>query len=202
MFSLSNFMYITQETIHSLQILQSEQHPNELTSGAQSAGGVKESLSVYGLFHHLAGTLQGRACLRRLFLRPTLDMAVISERQRFIALLRQPKHAEHLKQASSILRKVGNAKRVLVQVRKGAESPSSSQSDNRGAWATLKRFATQVLRLRELLATIIGYKDIEIISEVCSYSRRLPCYPWKKVTQPAPRLSTTQNTPPCFMLET
>ena len=58
-FSLADAVYITQETVLALQIVQSEQHPNsQISGGLQSASGSKESLSIYGLFHHLAGTPQ------------------------------------------------------------------------------------------------------------------------------------------------
>jgi DNA mismatch repair protein MSH5 len=167
MFSLAHSVYITTDTLSSLQIVQSELHPNGLNLGAsQSAHTAKESLSVYGLFHHLACTPQGRSSLRRLFLQPTLDVDVINERHQFISLLRRPENSEVLKQASLILRKIGNVRRVMALLRKGAESPSRGQSDHTGAWATLRRFAANFLRLRELIITISGWDEVKILGMV------------------------------------
>lgn len=167
MFSLADSVYITQDTLLSLQILQSEQHPNsQISGGVQSASGSKESLSIYGLFHHLAGTPQGRASLRRLFLRPTQNMGIISERQQLISLFIHPENAEQLKQASKALRKVGNARRVLGQLQKGAESPSTGQSDHRGAWSMLKRFVAHTLKIREVIVTVKGYADVKLLVQV------------------------------------
>lgn len=167
MFSLHDSVYITQETLLALQIIQSEQHPNsQISGGVQSASGSKESLSIYGLFHHLAGTPQGRASLRRVFLRPTQNIQVIAERQHFISLFIQPENMEQLKQASKALKKIGNARRVLAQLQKGAESPSTGQSDNRGAWSMLKRFATHTLKLREEIISVKGYTDVALLVRV------------------------------------
>lgn len=167
-FSLADAVYITQETVLALQIVQSEQHPNsQISGGLQSASGSKESLSIYGLFHHLAGTPQGRSSLRRLFLRPTQNMQIITDRHDFIALFVKPEHSEHMKQAAKALRKVGNVRRVLSQLHKGAESPSTRQSDSRGAWSTLRRFVTYVLKLREVIATLPEYQNIELLAQVC-----------------------------------
>lgn len=169
MFPLDASVYVTQETLLALQIIQLEHHPSfQISGGIQSASGSKESLSMYGLFHHLASTPQGRATLRRLFLRPTQDLRLISERQQFISVFTRPENLEQTKQASRALRKIGNARRVLSQLQKGAESPSIGQSDHRGAWAMLKQFVASTLKLREEIMTVQGHSDIILLVRVWS----------------------------------
>lgn len=131
-FSVSNYMHIDAETLSSLQIVQSELHPNSQVWGLDPNGsGTKESLSVYGLFHHFSCTPQGRISLKKLFLRPTLDLSVIEERQRTIAVMLKPRNAEGLKLAAGALRKIGNIRAACTQLRKGVSTPSSGRSFDR-----------------------------------------------------------------------
>ncbi|KAF3030647.1 MutS protein msh5 [Penicillium rubens] len=61
MFNLRDTMWISSNTFTSLQIIQSESHPNMFNQGPgkKSASG-KEGLSVYGLFQHFAYTPQDK----------------------------------------------------------------------------------------------------------------------------------------------
>ncbi|KAM0339469.1 hypothetical protein ACHAPU_010916 [Fusarium lateritium] len=154
-------MYVSTDALLSLQILQTELHPNSQAWGPDSnKGNAKESLSVYGLFHHLACTPQGRAQLRQIFLRPLLDLTVIAERQRTIAVLLQPDNIDKLPQLASILRKVRNMRTTLAQLKKGIEFPSAGQSFDRGVWATIQKFTAQALALRETMALLSGGSEI------------------------------------------
>ncbi|PNY29296.1 MutS protein [Tolypocladium capitatum] len=157
MFSLANHVFVNTETLQSLQIVHSELHPNSQIWGPHpNAVGAKESLSIYGLFHHLASTPQGRTCLRLLILRPTVDMDIIAERQRVIALLLRPENVGKTTQAASILRKIRNVRTTVSQLRRGIDCPSTGRSFDRGVWATLRRFASQTLKLREVVGTLFG----------------------------------------------
>ena len=169
MFSLSSYMYVGSDTLLSLQILQTELHPNTQAWGPDTTqGSPKESLSVYGLFHHLACTPQGRARLRQLFLRPLLDIDVISERQQSIAVLLQPDNADKLPQLVSTLRKLRNLHATFAQLRKGIEFPSSGQSFDKGVWGTIHKFTTQALGLRELIGSLNGGSEAVLFQEVGS----------------------------------
>ena len=85
MFSLADMMFVNADTLNSLQILQHEFHPNSHMQGpTKSSSGAKESLSVYGLFHQLARTPQGKQKLRQIFLRPSIDIDLIVERHKTI----------------------------------------------------------------------------------------------------------------------
>ncbi|KAI1047650.1 hypothetical protein LB505_013086 [Fusarium chuoi] len=167
MFSLNTYMYVSTDALLSLQILQTELHPNSQAWGPDAnKSNSKESLSVYGLFHHLACTPQGRTQLRQLFLRPLLDLDIISERQRTIAVLLQPDNADKLAQLTSTLRKVRNMRTTLAQLRKGIEFPSAGQSFDRGVWATIQKFTTQALTLREMIGLFNGGSGIVIFKKL------------------------------------
>ncbi|KAH7160110.1 muts domain V-domain-containing protein [Dactylonectria estremocensis] len=167
MFSLSTYMFVSSDALLSLQLVQTELHPNSQALGSNpNKGSAKESLSVYGLFHYLACTPQGRAHLRQLFLRPVLDMGVIGERQRTISAFLQPDNADNLAQITSILRKIRNIKTTFVQLRKGVEYPTAGQSFDKGVWATIQNFTAQALRLRETVASLNACSGLEIVDKL------------------------------------
>ena len=134
MFSLAEIMLVDRETLLSLQILHSEAHPNS-HSGEQkncSNTGTKEGLSVYGLVNSFASTPQGRLRLRQIFLRPTLDMETITERQETIRLFLRPENSEKNNMIAVILRRISNMTKITAHLRKGVDSPPVKQSFTRG----------------------------------------------------------------------
>ncbi|GKT72298.1 MutS domain V containing protein [Colletotrichum tofieldiae] len=152
MFALADFMFINTETLSSLQVFQSELHPNSLMSGTgTAASGLKESLSLYGIFHPLAGTPQGRTKLRQLFLRPLVNIDIIRERHKTISILLQSGNEMALENISQTLKNVMDIKKTLIRLQKGAESPTNSASVERGVWWALTRFSLFVLRLRDAI---------------------------------------------------
>ncbi|KAI9171900.1 MutS protein [Paramyrothecium foliicola] len=160
---LTDFMLVNTDTLLSLQIVKSELHPNSQALGpASSACGQKESLSLYGLFHHLASTPQGRSRLRQIFLQPTLELDIILQRQQAISMLIRPENEERLLQASAILRRVNNMRSVVDQLRRGVDSPSCGRSFDRGIWITLRKFAAQALKLREC-ATTFSIQNVDVV---------------------------------------
>lgn len=161
-------MFISSEALQALQIMQAELHPNSQTWGFDPNNTIsRESLSVYGLFHNIACTPQGRSSLRQMFLRPTLKPSIISQRQRSISSLLRPDNSELLKQAGVILHKLKNIKLAMAQLRKGVNSPTSSTSFDRGIWATIRGFTAQALRLHELAAE---FSDTDNIPALCMVS--------------------------------
>jgi DNA mismatch repair protein MSH5 len=132
-FTLSDCMFVGSETLLSLQIVQSELHPNSHVWGVGSQGGsVKESLSVYGLFYQLACTPQGKIQLQRLFLRPTLNLDIIHERQKTVSLFAHPENAELVKQVTSVMRRIRNIRTTVVQLRKGTDCSGPRRSPETG----------------------------------------------------------------------
>ena len=167
MFSLSTHMFISAETLQSLQIYQSGSHPNSQIYGpGPSPADPKESLSVYGLFHLLACTPQGRSALRLMFMRPSLDVNLISERQRTISLFVRPANMDFVKQASQLLNRVRNIRSAIANLKRGVDSPSTGESFHRGVWATLRGFSAYTLRLRELASNLPDGGGLGIIRKV------------------------------------
>ena len=119
----------------------SESHPNYHNQGPTTgATGSKESLSVYGLFHHLARTAQGKLILRQYFLRPSLDVSVISDRLDTISVLLRSENASALERITKNLAHVKNMRQILIQLTKGVASSSNKGGGiARGIWATIRQ---------------------------------------------------------------
>lgn len=131
--------FINIDTLSSLQILQSESHPNAFNHGpGNTSSGSKESLSIYGLFHHLARSPQGKARLRQLFLRPSVDLETINSRHRFITVLVRPDNSPALDKMVSALKRIKNLHPVMVNLRKGVSVGSGKVTGYKTTvWATL-----------------------------------------------------------------
>ncbi|KAK2026994.1 muts domain V, partial [Colletotrichum zoysiae] len=167
MFALADFMFVNADTLSSLQVFQSELHPNNLMSGTgTAAAGLKESLSLYGIFHPLAGTPQGRAELRQLFLRPLVNIDIIRGRHNAISVLLQPGNETALENISQTLKKMTDIKKTLVRLQRGAESPASSASVERGVWWTLARFSLFVLRLRDAVLELRDWHGVATFRQI------------------------------------
>lgn len=127
---------------------------------------MKEGLSIYGLFQQLACTSQGRHSLRQMFLRPTMNLALIQERQQTISLLLRPDNCDLMNKTSTILRKIKNITTVVERLRKGVDSPSACHSFDRSVWATLRDFSVHVLRLKEILGAMSCESEAGIFRKV------------------------------------
>jgi DNA mismatch repair protein MSH5 len=135
----NHYRYINADTLASLQIIQSESHPSAFNQGpGRTSSGSKESLSVYGLFHHLAQTPQGKVQLRRCFLRPSTDISIITERYDFISVFSRPDNASTLQKAISSLKKIKNLRPVMINLRKGFNTGGGvSRGFKTTIWGTL-----------------------------------------------------------------
>ncbi|AEO54244.1 hypothetical protein MYCTH_99556 [Thermothelomyces thermophilus ATCC 42464] len=113
-------LLVSGDSLVSLQILQSELHPNvQARFSNSSEPKAKEALSVTGLLQALASSAQGKRRLRQIILRPTTDIRLIQERHRSIEVLLRPENQEIAKNMRMLLRKVKNAKTLLLHVKKG-----------------------------------------------------------------------------------
>lgn len=167
MFKLFDSMFVNKDTLASLQILQSEAHPNSQMRGPdKSNSGSKESLSVYGLFHYLACTSQGRTKLRQIFLRPSIDIDLIKSRQKAIAFFLRPDHSDNAMRLSSELRKIKNMRATVTFLQKGVDTPGKKSSMASNVWLTLQRFAHNALNIRETLAQMQNSDKITVIRMV------------------------------------
>ncbi|KAI1858378.1 uncharacterized protein JN550_012743 [Neoarthrinium moseri] len=167
MFSLFDSMFVNADTLVSLQILQSEFHPNNQMRGPdKSNAGAKESLSVYGLFHFLACTPQGKSKLRKVFLRPSLDIDLITARQRTISFFIRPEHSDALATLTKDLRKIRNMRTSIAHLQKGVDTPGQRATVANNVWAAIQRFALHTLQIHETLAQMSGAEKIPIVRKV------------------------------------
>jgi DNA mismatch repair protein MSH5 len=168
MFALSDMMFINADTMASLQILQSEFHPNSHMQGPNGASsGAKESLSVFGLFHHLVSTPQGKYKLRQIFLRPSLNLEIIEERQATIGILIRPDNSPALGKMVKSLKKIKNIRTVVIHLQKGVSGVSHRGSPmQRGVWANLQQFTFHTLKIIEAVTELIDGQDLIIVNKV------------------------------------
>jgi DNA mismatch repair ATPase MutS len=140
----NNGRFINADTLHSLQILDDESHPNSHNQGpTKSASGSKEGLSVYGLFRHLARTPQGRLLLRRYFLRPSLDLDTINERLDAVQIFCRPENESPLAAIVESLKAVGNMRTMMAKLKKGVSGGSGKNTGPSGsAWASTRRVSS------------------------------------------------------------
>lgn len=111
---------LNEDTLSSLQIMQLESHPSSHNQGpTKASSGSKESLSVYGLFHHLTHTKQGRHMLRQYFLRPSMNINLINERLDSVATFIRPDNLSVVTEITRGLKQVANARTLVVNLRKG-----------------------------------------------------------------------------------
>ncbi|KAH9891518.1 muts domain V-domain-containing protein [Xylariomycetidae sp. FL2044] len=166
-FSLFDSMFVNADALISLQVLRSELHPNSHQRGPNgSASGAKESLSIYGLFQHLARTPQGRMKLRQTLIRPSTNIDVIKERQKTISFFLRPGNAEALMDLHKKLVAIKNMKPIIALLQKGVENPNHKMSVRNSVWAALQRFAAHSLQIREIVRQLPGAEKIAIIRKV------------------------------------
>ncbi|KAH7130599.1 muts domain V-domain-containing protein [Dendryphion nanum] len=174
MFSLRDTMFINADTLHSLQVLESESHPNSHNQGPTSRQlNSKEGLSLYGLFRHLACTHQGRYLLRQYFLRPSLNLDIINERLDTASVFLHPENEATFDSLVLELRSIKNMRTILIKLRKGVGGGSGSTkvaSNDRGVsksvWAGIREFAYHALKIKDALQAMTGGQVLTIRTKV------------------------------------
>jgi DNA mismatch repair protein MSH5 len=167
LFTLSDMLFVNADTLASLQIMQSENHPNSQMQGPnKSTSGAKEGLSVYGLFCHLACTPQGKQKLRKLFLRPSTDLALIEERLNSISMMLRPENSSVLEQISRSLRKVKDIRTVVIHMQKGICEVGKGKTVGRGVWANIQNFTFHVLKILEGVHGMSGSSTTAVTSKL------------------------------------
>ncbi|KAL9099242.1 MAG: hypothetical protein Q9163_005233 [Psora crenata] len=150
MFSAKDLMFLNADTLASLQILHQESSPYTHSQGpSKGASGSKEGLSVYGLFHHLARTSQGKHLLRLYLLRPSLDLGLINERLDTISVFLRPDNDAPLRTVTKYLGQIKNMRTVMLLLRKGISNGISKGGLKSGVWSSIRsvfaRFDTHSL---------------------------------------------------------
>ncbi|CAN9167596.1 unnamed protein product [Alternaria alternata] len=168
MFSLRETMFINADTLHSLQIMGAESHPHSHNKGpTKTRSGEKEGLSVYGLFHHLARTPQGRFLLRQQFLRPSLNLDVINERLSALEVFTRPDNDPPLQSLVQSLKSVGNMRVMMVNLRKGVGgSTKGARGFSKSIWTAIRAFVFYALKLKDTLLDIIRGETLAIRNKV------------------------------------
>jgi len=168
MFTLSDLMFVNSDTLASLQIIQSENHPNSHMQGPNnSTSGAKENLSVYGLFYHLASTPQGKRKLRQIFVRPSLDLSIIGERLTTIGILLRPENAPSLEKMHRSLKKIKDIRTVVIHLQKGVSDASGKGSAiNRGVWSSIRNFTFHALKITEAVRELSDGQTLAIATKV------------------------------------
>ncbi|PBP18638.1 mismatch repair protein 5 [Diplocarpon rosae] len=167
MFTLSDMMFVNVDTLVSLQIMQTESHPNSHMQGPNEAtSGAKESLSVYGLFSHLARTPQGRHKLRQIFLRPSTDIVMIDERLKTIGIFLRSENKPAMDKILEGLTRIRDIRSVMVHLRKGTNNTAGRRAIRRGAWSNIQSFTFQVLRILESVRELVGNQELVITTKM------------------------------------
>lgn len=132
--------WINADTLASLQILQTEVHPQSHKQGpTHTSSGSKEGLSVYGLFSPLARTPQGKDLLRKYFLRPSLEKDLIEMRLDTIEVFISPGNHEPLQSIVRSLGSIKNMKMLITHLRKGVSNgPGKGGGIRNSIWSSLR----------------------------------------------------------------
>ena len=157
--------FVSPDTLLSLQIIQPESHPNAFNQGPGSTGS-KESLSLYGLFHHYARTPQGKVRLRQTFLRPSLQLEHINSRLDFISVFIRPENAIPLQKLSKSMSMIKNIRTVMTHLHKGINGGNQKHGGFRsGVWATLLEFAYHTIDIRDTLREVLGGEGLPLLAK-------------------------------------
>lgn len=162
LFTLSEQMFINADTLASLQIIQSENHPNS----HKSSSGAKESLSVFGLFFHLAHTPQGKQKLRQIFLRPSTNMEVIEERLNTLNILLRPENSTSLDSINRSLKHIKDIRSVVIHLQKGINDLGKGNNIFRGVWANIRNFTFHTLKILEAIRELCDGHLLVICNKV------------------------------------
>lgn len=165
--------------------MHSQVHPQSHNQGPSSSGS-KEGLSVYGLFHHLARTPQGKTLLRQYFLRPSLDIDVINERLETSSVFVRPDNSRLLDSLTKSLGHIKNMRTVVIHLRKGISNGmgKSSGGIRSGVWSSLRsvralehsttethlhlQFAFHALQVRDVISEMMGADGLLLKAKVSS----------------------------------
>ncbi|KAL8718148.1 MAG: hypothetical protein Q9225_004683 [Loekoesia sp. 1 TL-2023] len=162
-FSLSGSMFIDAETMDALQVMHSQMHPQSHNQGP-SATGSKEGLSVYGLFHHLARTPQGRYLLRQYFLRPSLDVEIINDRLDTAATFLRPDNNGMMDSITKSLGQIKNMRTVVIHLRKGISNGMGKgfSGIKSSVWSSLRSFAFHALQIVDAISEMMGAESLSL----------------------------------------
>ncbi|OQE25299.1 hypothetical protein PENSTE_c006G06453 [Penicillium steckii] len=164
MFSLENTMWISSNAFQSLQIIQHESHPNLFNQGpGTKSSSSKEGLSVYGLFQRFAHSPQGRARLKQIVLRPSLDLKIIQQRHDFIGVFSRPDNKAALDKITKAMKYIKNLRPVMTNLHKGISTGSAKITGFKTTvWASLLAFAFYSIDIQDSLKEMSGIENLPL----------------------------------------
>jgi len=171
-------MVINADALVSLQILQSDLHPNPQSQQPwnTSEAKAKESLSIAGLLQAQACTAEGKSNLRRLLFRPSTNLGLLEQRHNVLGILLRPDNREKVKGIRKQLKKIKNIKTLLLHVQAGVDRIRGRLSLRTGDWLGLMRFAMVAAQLKEDILTLSGTAGVEVLYRVGEYISFLFCW--------------------------
>ncbi|PWW76611.1 hypothetical protein C7212DRAFT_357556 [Tuber magnatum] len=158
MWSMNDTMFVNADTMCALQIFEDESHPNFLTQGPHGRG--KEGLSLFGIMNLTRSPL-GHTMLKQWFLRPSLSIEVINERQDAISAFLRPDTSHMIQVIGKSLRKIKNIPKILAGLRKGPGREGRS-----GEWSALQQFCFYALKIKTCLQEMDGIRELPIFKQV------------------------------------
>jgi DNA mismatch repair protein MSH5 len=161
------------DTIQSLQVFESESHPNFHNQGPSKTRGTKEGFSIYGLFHKFARTPQGKDLLRRRFLRPSKDLCQIQESLDTVSAFLLPDNSENLDVVVKHLTHIKNIRPLLQKLRKGVKEEQRGSNGPIPTWSTLISFCYFGGKLIETMTEMGGMNEIPIWNKMVLFDRSI-----------------------------
>ncbi|KAK6530659.1 MutS protein msh5 [Arthrobotrys megalospora] len=176
LWTMDNTMFINADTMTSLQIFSDESHPSFHKQGPHGRG--KEGLSLFGIVNSTR-TPQGYQYLKQMFLRPSLDSAIITSRYNAIQTLTRPDNSNAVSGIHKGLKKVPDIRKTLTMLKKGGESGGNGdlgdvefgvrkkgRSTSTRTWNSLIHFVYNAIKIRNYIAEMIGTQDIGVFRKI------------------------------------
>nr|CAG8531242.1 9277_t:CDS:10 [Entrophospora candida] len=135
----------------SIKIFEDEAHPN-----MHMRSHTKEGLSLFGIMNCTRTTL-GKRLLKQWFLRPTLDISIIHERQHTIECFIKPDNLKASSLLTKCLKHIKNIERIVQNI-KGKLSVKD--------WQSLLQFAFYCLKIRNLIKEFHYEEPLQIFKRI------------------------------------
>ncbi|KAF3910543.1 hypothetical protein ABW21_db0201173 [Orbilia brochopaga] len=172
LWTMESSMFINADTMTSLQIFSSEAHPGVRTQNA----GSKDGLSLFNIVNNTR-TSQGCHYLRQMFLRPSLDMAVITGRHSAIHTLSRPDNSNAIGGLNKSLKKIPDMTKTLTKLKKGGSTGGQARIESNGGqkkmktastrtWASIHGFACNAIKIRNYVLDMLGTQDVDIFRKI------------------------------------
>jgi DNA mismatch repair protein MSH5 len=122
---------------------------------------------VYGLFHSLARTPQGKFLLRQYFLRPSVNLEVINGRLDTISFLLRAENMDAMDELIKNLSKVKNMRTTMINLRKGVSGTGAGKKGvSNFIWAGIRLFVFHALRIKDCLQEVVGADRFPVLRKV------------------------------------